>query len=349
MRWPVGLGFMTIRGVNVGNTFGHAIRGRPSSTLNKLACAAAAAVAMLGVTSTAHAAPAWHLSPEIGCVNGACDPAANLGMVTQVGYYGETAPHTGDNPNSAVVIKVTAGCGPLTAVPNFRLPPQIRRDTSFPIECQRVRANGMREVLQTNTQGACSQFPLQNQWNLPSVFAWAGLAPGESLEVYMPIEYITVAAPAWFSAEVRHSIQLSDPLIPIIQFNIGYTARFKNYASANKGRGLGSRWGSWDGERVDISFALHHYYQSGDLVIEYGTTPSFGSNLGTTTVPNTSEFYPNVTSSLTGLAQNTAYYWRPKYITPYGTFYGQTQTFMTYAYLDLPSPNLPCRRYPCVP
>jgi hypothetical protein len=173
--------------------------------------------------------------------------------------YGEAAPHTGDNPNSAVLIKVTAACASVTAVPNFRLPPQVRRDTSSPIECMRVRANGAREVLQTNMQGACSQFPLQNPWNLPNVFAWAGLAAGESLEVYMPIEYISVAAPASFSAEIRHSIQQNDPLFPIIQFNVGYAARFKNYAVTDKGRGRGSRWGSWDGERIDISFALHHY------------------------------------------------------------------------------------------
>jgi hypothetical protein len=275
-------------------------------------------------------------------------PAANLGMTTSVGYYGETAPHTGDNPHSAVLIKVTAGCASVTAVPNFRLPPQVRRDTSSPIVCRRVR-NGTSEVLQTNTQGACSQFPLQNQWLLPNVFAWAALAAGESLEVYMPIEYISVASPASFSAEVRHSIQLNAPLYPIIQFSIGYTARFKNYAFTNMGRGRGSQWGSWDGERIDISFALHHYYQSGDLVIEYGTTPSLGSNLGTSTVPNTSEYYPNVTANLTGLAENTQYYWRPKYITAYGTFYGETQTFMTYAYLERPSPNIPCRRYPCLP
>ena len=209
----------------------------------------------------------------------------------------------------------------------------------------RVRANGAREVLQTNMQGACSQFPLQNPWNLPNVFAWAGLTAGESLEVYMPIEYISVAAPASFSAEVRHSIQQSDPLFPIIQFNVGYTARFKNYAVTDKGRGRGSRWGSWDGERIDISFALHHYFQSGDLVIEYGTTPSLGSNLGTTTVPNGSEYYPNVTASFTGLAENTQYYWRPKYITVYGTFYGETQTFRTLVYLW--RPPVACPSYPC--
>jgi hypothetical protein len=329
--------------VNCRNSLPKAVH--PLGMLNKLACAATAAVAMLGVTSKAHAAPLWHLSPEIGYINGACNLGANLGMTTRVGYYGETAPRTGDNPNSALLIKVTAACGPVTAVPNFRLPAEVRRDTSFPIECTRVRANGTREALKTDMQGGCSQFPLQNPWNLPNVFGWAGLAIGESLEVYMPIEYISVATPASFSAEVRHSIQQNDPLFPIIQFNIGYAARFKNYGSTNKGTGFGSRLGSWDGERVDISFALYHYFQSGNLVIEYGTTPSFGSNLGTTPVPTGSEYYPNVTASFTGLAENTQYYWRPKYITTYGTFYGDTQTFRTYAYLRLPRPT--CPRYPC--
>jgi hypothetical protein len=313
--------------------------------LNKLLLTTTAALAILGVTSEAHAIPNWHLSPEIGYINGLCNPATNIGMTTRVGYYGETTPRTGDNPDSALVIKVTAGCGAVTAIPSFQLPPQVRRDTSFPIECARVRANGNREVLQNDTQGGCSQIPLPNPFNLPSVFGWAGLQPLESLEVYMPIEYI-VAGAAFFSAEVRHSIQQSDPLFPNIQFNVGYTARFGNYASTNMGQGRGVRWGSWDGERVDVSFALHHYFQAGTLVIEYGTTASLGSVLATTPVPNTSEYYPNVTASFTGLAQNTEYYWRPKYIVGSQTFYGVTQVFRTYAYL-LRSPFQKCPSYPC--
>jgi hypothetical protein len=313
------------------------------STLNKRAFAATVAVAMLGVASTADATPGWHLGQEVGVVSGFCDPAANLGMVAQVGYYGEIEPRTGDNPDSAVVIKVTAACAYVTAIPSFRLPPQVRRDTSFPIECTLVRANGMREALQTNMNGACSQAPLPNPYNLPNVFAWAGLDPGESLEVYMPIEYIA-AGTALFMAEIRHSIQQNLPLFPNVQFNVRH-AYFENYAFTNMGRGRGSRWGSWDGERVDISFALYNYFQSGNLVIEYGTTPSLGLNLGTTPVPNSSQYYPNVTASLTGLAENTQYYWRPKFITPNGTFYGAMQTFRTYAYLWRPVPY--CPRFPC--
>ena len=90
------------KNVNCRNSLPKAVH--PLSMLNKLAFAATAAVAMLGVTSKAHAVPNWHLSPEIGYINGACNLAANLGMTTRVGYYGEAAPHTGDNPNSAVLI-----------------------------------------------------------------------------------------------------------------------------------------------------------------------------------------------------------------------------------------------------
>jgi hypothetical protein len=315
--------------------------------LHRLPIAATVALAMLGVAREAHADPSWHLSPQIGTFNGFCDPAANLGIVTQVGYYGETTPKTGDNPQSAVVIVVSAGCATVTAIPDFRLPAQVRRNTAFPIECYRKPLNQNRQPLQNDMRGNCSQSPLTNQWNLPNVFAWASLAAGETLEIYMPVEYVKVATPASFSAEVRHSIAPNNPLFPIIQFNVGYKARFRGYASTNLGRGYGSRFGSWDGERVDISFALHHYYEGGDLVIEYGTSPYFGLNLGTTPVSNVGEYYPNVTASFTRLAQNTLYYWRPKFIHPvYGTFYGETQTFWTYAYLWQPPTT--CVRYPCV-
>jgi hypothetical protein len=309
--------------------------------LNKLALVTAA-VAMLGVASKADATPSWHLGQQVGAFSGTCNPAANLGMVAEVGYYGEIQPHTGDNPNSALVIKVTAACAFVTAFPSFVLPPQVRRDLSFPIECWHVDASGTRTQMQTN----CSQVPLPNQWNLPNLFGWAYLPPGESLEVYMPIEYIADGT-AWFAAEVRHSIDPNLPVIPTVQFTVRYAAaQFQNYAFTNLGRGRGSRWGSWDGERIDISFALYNYFQGGNLVIEYGTTQSLGLNLGTTPVPNgIFAFYPNVAASFTGLAENTVYYWRPKFITSTGTFFGQMQTFRTNAYLSQPLPS--CPRYPC--
>jgi len=304
--------------------------------LNKLVLATAA-VAILGVASKAHATPDWHLGQEVGIESGSCDPGANLGMVAQVGYYGEIEPRTGDNPNSAVVIKVTAACAYVTAIPSFQLlPPQVRRDTSFPIECYIVRTNGMREPLQTNTSGGCSQVPLQNPFNLPNVFGWSALEPGESLEVYMPIEYIAAGA-ALFMAKVGHSIDTTLPLFPNVQFTVRYDAHFQNYASTNMGRGRGSRWGGWDGQRIDISFALYNNFVGGNLVIEYGTTTNLGLDLGTTPVPNGSQYYPNITASLTGLADNTVYYWRPKFTLANGTtFYGQMQTFRTLAYLLRP-------------
>jgi len=322
--------------VNCRNSLPKAVH--PLSMLNKLSLAIAA-VAMLAVASKAHATPDWHLGQEVGIVSGFCDPGANLGMVARVGYYGEIEPRTGDNPNSAVVIKVTAACASVTAVPSFRLPPQVRRDTSLLIECYIVRTNGMREALQSN--GVCSQVPVPNTWNLPNVFGWAALEPGESLEVYMPIEYIA-AGNAVFMAEVRHSIDQNLPLFPNVPFTVRYDAHFQNYASTNLGRGRGSRWGSWDGQRVDISFALYNNFVGGNLVIEYGSTPNLGLDLGTTPVPNGFQYYPNITASLTGLGDNTVYYWRPKFTLANGTtFYGQIQTFRTPAYLLRPFPYCP--------
>jgi hypothetical protein len=148
----------------------------------------AAIVASVLSPALATAAPQWRLSQPIGNDNGACATGAD-GIRTQVGYFGEVTPQTGDSQDSAIVVVVQNGsCGPVTVIPEFRLPPGIAQDTTQAVECYRALSpNAANQPLSAfpSSQGACSSTPLPI--TIPNVFGWSRLDPGQRLEFYIPI------------------------------------------------------------------------------------------------------------------------------------------------------------------
>lgn len=289
-------------------------------------------LALAALHQTAEASPDWHLSQQLGNVNGYCN---GNGISTQVGYYGETTPRTGDNPNSALVVTVTAGCGPVTVAPGFQFPAGTVQDTSQAVECYRKK-NGV-IIAPAPVCSTTAIWP--NDWNVVNMFGWTNLAAGETLEIYVPIGYVKAATNTQAGAIVYNNF---GPLNPTVTFNIAHQPRFANFSVVN----------SSDSQRADISFKLDHFHEASQVFVDYGTSTSFGSTIGGgTTNPLWTYYQTFAMPTIYGLASNTLYYYRVRLVTPYGTFTSDTQSFRTYAQLEpLPDPNRPvyeCRRLYC--
>src|SRR5215208_520654 len=117
--------------------------------LNKFTLIAVASAALVGASNEeAHAAPTasfgWHLTSQTQIPNGFCN---GNGLITQIGYYGETAPRVGHTQNSALVIVLRNGgdssCGSITAIPSFEVAASdIARDPTQNVMCEWVRTDG---------------------------------------------------------------------------------------------------------------------------------------------------------------------------------------------------------------
>jgi len=299
---------------------------------NKLLLAAAALAAISFASRTADAAPQWNFGVEDGAVNGAC-----LGNLrTNVAYYGESTPRTGDNPDSALLVTVSLECGSSVAVPSFQFPAGVVQDTTQSVVC--VHRNLLTGAVLATPP--CSNSPISNSFGAPNVFGWTTLRGGERLEVYVPIAYVKKTSNAQFKARVFQNF-VSDGLNPTVNFNIDYNPRFANFNVVN----------SYDSKRADISFKLDHFHENTQVFIDYGTSTFFGSTIfGGNTDPQWT-YYPTFTMpTIYGLSSNTLYYYRVRLVTPYGTFHSDTQSFRTYAQLQLPTPTVPiyeCRFVRC--
>lgn len=282
--------------------------------LNKLALAATALVAMLGYESDALATPAWHWSQPIKNVNGYCN---GDGIITKVGYFGETTPSTGDNPHSAVAVLVKAGCGPVTVFPDFVLPPEVARDPAQAVECTRIPATGgMGQPVMNNANGACSSTPLMNPYGLQNLFGWSYLAPGEELQIYVPVAYIKQMTNGTFRATVQNNFS---PLLPAIMFDVAYRARIQNLSSKNI-----------TSNSAQLTFDLHNYFSSGQLYVDFGKTSAFGLSTPAVSVPNTTRSVLGNSVSPTGLSPGTSYFWQARFERASGgTYTSVTNAFMT--------------------
>jgi len=285
----------------------------------KLALAAATLVAVLGAGPDAHADPAWHLGTAVGNTNNYC---LGNGITARAGYYGELTPATGDNPDSALVITVTAGCGPVTVAPSFVLPAGVLQDTSQNVECYRKRGDKI-----VGPVNGCGTAPIANNWNVANVYGWSRLDAGETLEVYMPIAYVRRTPRTSFTGIVYNDF---GPISSTVTFEIAYAARFANYSAASSANGL----------EATMSFKLDHFHEVGQVYIDYGTTVTatasavtvnFTSSSGPLSTDAQYTYYPTFAMTVSGLQPGTFYYWRPRIVTPFGTFLGETQWFTTNA------------------
>jgi hypothetical protein len=284
----------------------------------------AAIVASVLSPALAMAAPQWHLSQPIGNDNGACAAGAD-GIRTQVGYFGEVTPRTGDSQDSAIVVVVQNGsCGPVTVIPEFRLPPGIAQDTTQAVECYRALSpNAANQPLSAfpSSQGACSSTPLPI--TIPNVFGWSRLDPGQRLEIYIPILYARPMTNGQLSVVVHNNFW---ELVPTITFSIDYLARFANFATNWIDVGTGRQWSETE---LTFSFRLESFFVAGQVYVDYGTTTNLGTSKYVGDTGAQYYAYPSVTTTVGGLTGGTTYYWRPRIVTPYGTSYGATQTGAT--------------------
>ena len=80
---------------------------------------------------------------------------------------------------------------------------------------------------------------------------------------------------------------------------------------------------------AQLNAELYSYYKGGTAFFDYGTTTSYGSSVSQSVA---STFLgANVFSDVTGLAPNTTYNYRLRYVTMSGTFLGANRTFVTSA------------------
>jgi hypothetical protein len=283
---------------------------------NKLATTAALALiafAGLGIDN-AHATPGWtHGTPQ-----GAFSPCGTSTIV-QVGYWNDPGqfPKTGDTSYIRAVAQLECA---VSDHPNFSffLPPgvELAITPQTPVICTRGIGSGTGSPV--TSDGHCLQAPVAVTRPDPRPHRRNGFlfgagridTQGEWVEIRVPVTY-QKRAPESLDAVINTQAGL---VTATVNLDVGYRAELKNMA------GLG-RFGA-----LHVSFELRNYYEAGTLFIDYGTTQSFGSTIGMTAVPTGYVNYPNVTGSVGGLQEGVTYYWRPRFVTSFGTFTGATQS-----------------------
>jgi hypothetical protein len=301
--------------------------------LNKLALTAAAAAAILGFSTDAHAAPDWHLSAPITNQNGFCE-GIGTGIITQVGYYGEPAPRVGHTQDAALVVVVQAGCGPVTAIPSFVLPDDIVQDTDQDVLCIHIDKDERRTAI--TDPAFCSTHPIPNNLGLDDVFGWSALQPGERLEVYMPVIWLNPRRTT-FTAVVNNNFKV---LAPTIDFDIVPAPTFDTFAITQ------------NGSTATASFVLRNGEAGAKAVIEYGPTTNY--QYATTELTASTTASQSMSFTLSNLQPGTTYHYRVRYLVPFnGAYWSADQTFTTpmaeIVVNPTPSPNpvYPCRFIRC--
>jgi hypothetical protein len=315
---------------------------------NKVALIAAASAALLGLSSNeSHAGPTanfgWHVLGEDVIGNGAC---AAGGLVAKVGYYGELAPRVGHTVDAALVITVRNNgvdangnpCGTFTAIPTFDYADsEIERDPTVAVMCEWVRKDGSIVALPTTSNSGCSNTPLPNPYNYTDVYGWSKLDSGEEMRVYLPVKWVRPASPTFFAAEVGSNLGRATPAVA---FNIEPGPAFTGFSTANITASM-----------TNVTFTVaHHPNDVGQVVIEYGTSTSYGM---VTPVQNTSSATSQtMTFTLTGLQAGTQYHYRVRYLIPLlGVTWGADRTFgtdpATIIVAPQPAPTFPCRYWWC--
>lgn len=289
-------------------------------------------VALLSHTASAGPAPDWYISADTGNWNGYQDC---LGVQTNVGYYGARTPRVGHYQDATVLVMVTAGCGSSIAVPDFRLPPQVVQDTTHAVECTVVGADGQRHPI-VNDPTRCSTTPINKGiTGFDHIYGTVTLQPGERLEVYLPVTWVTPVAGAVFHAPVVNTFSLVEPAV---QFDIAAGVSFDSFAT------------SGTGNATTASFVTrHHPDDTGDVVIEYGPTTNY--EFVTTVQHTTSSTSQTMTFALPQVPVGTNIHWRVRYIVPFYGAYWSADQLIVPPPVTLPNPNPPpvhpCRFIRC--
>ena len=302
--------------------------------LNKLALAATAAVAILGISNEAHAAPTFLTGPAEAGYTTCPLIGPGIGSMSSLGYYGEdnVSPNAGDV--TYLRMTVLGGCLSSTNAISITIPTGATLATDVtPVTCKRKSQYGTYDFAQYGPApytGQCFQAPTLYQGAY--VFGWSWLNENETLEVTVPVRF---SQPFFGTVEGRVGNNFAT-VPPKVLMTVYKPASFANYAGTPDSSGF----------KANLSFAFYNYYRAGTLVIEYNT--SMLSQGQSTPVPSGSLYYPNVTVSLDSLVPATTYFWRPRFEVPgVGTFYGTMQSFTTPpATIVTPNPN-PAPPYNC--
>ena len=321
--------------------------GMPNKLLSTISLAVIATAA-LGFEQNADAAIEFEdtvVTPESGTAYGAagCVTEAWIGHRTEQNPYATPYPQTGDSDWIHIVAKTN--CVSDTVALEFRLPPGVVQFPNASVQCWRGRVNFAGSPLSAypSTEGACYQQPLQNTAYNTLRFAWSKIRSGEFVEIQVPVTYTRRLS----SGEQLYGLA-NGAFAPINLFqtmSVPYRATLTNQTATS----------SYDGTSMTFQFKLDHFHEVGQVFVDYGTTQSFGSTLGPINTDAQYTFYNTFQMSTPTnwygagpLQSGTTYYWRPRIVTPFGTFYGTTQTATTYYQLQQPSsPPTYCRRGGC--
>jgi hypothetical protein len=284
---------------------------------NKLAVSAALAlVAVAGLHRVANAAPGYLLSQPVPAYT-----TCGIEVQAQAGYWTDPGvfPKTGD----VAYIKARAdlGCVNSTAPGfDFFLPQQggvysveLAISAQNPVLCYRGTGSTYQSVPATDSTGACLQTPTTGPFG-GLFFGWSKLdANGNHwLEIQVPVRY-TRQSPGALQVKTS-TFSVAGGISSAITLDVGYRTGFGNLSSI----GL---YGN-----LMIGFELDPFYEAGTLYIDYGTSTSLGQTNAATPVPAGTLAYPNVSTTIGGLTGGATYYWRPRFVTTWGTFVGPTQS-----------------------
>ena len=313
--------------------------------LNKFSIAALASVALagMGFEQTAHAAIDFQNTPS-GFAFGAagCNTEAWIGYRTERDSTRPAYPQTGDSDWLHIVAKTN--CVSDTVALELRLPPGVVQLPGASVQCWRGRVGtgGSAFSAYPSSEGACYQTPLQNTAYNTLRFGWSKIYGGEYVEIQIPVTYTRRIASTSMYGLVNGAFA---PINLYLPMNVPYRATFANQTATS----------SNDGTNLTFQFKLDHFHEVGQVFVDYGTTQSFGSTLGPIYTDAQYTYYnafqmstPTNWYGAGPLQSGTTYYWRPRIVTPFGTFYGQTQTATTTYQLQNPyNPPTACWRYPC--
>lgn len=273
-------------------------------------------LATVAVPTVAHATPTW--VPGIAqSIPFNCASKPNAAVATQVSYVNDPVSplKTGDSGYVRAVAQAV-DCTNGATMEVF-LPAGASLDTTKQMLCIREKTTGLSDPI-TN----CAPWGYVGpHGGLMFTNGAVTLAPDWYLELQIPIVYnaelVGAAGGSAHAFRVRTD-SLSGNAEPSVPVTVGYRARLENINSSNITT-----------TTAQLNVNLFSYFKAGQLVIDYGTTSALGQSTTPGQVPGTSANFPSANAVLTGLAPATEYFWRARFVTTSGTFYGEKQAFNT--------------------
>lgn len=313
--------------------------------LNKFSTIALLGVALAGMTDEAHAAPQWKSGPAVGGAQAHCGtaPYAQVSYVTDPGI----SPKTGDVAYIRIVAQTSGQCTAVMSL-EFRLPPGMVKADGRPVYCIRGAVGTPGAQFTNASDGStCFQQPQGVAANGSLRFAQVYLGLNQYAEIQIPIHYTRRMPPQQLLGIVIPSVGPS--LTPTVDIDVPYRPLFSQYAVELGTAYVYEGWLHQSRPAMTMSFRLEHFHEAAQVFVDYGTTTSLGSSTGPLATDAQYTFYGKfVMPQITGLSSGTTYYWRPRIVTPHGTFVGDIQSAMTNYELQDPSQPVyypyPCRR-----